>query len=302
MEPRATVFVAIGTWEHRSMSGTLFVVGTPIGNLGDMTPRARETLARVALVAAEDTRRTGRLLAGLDIRRPMLSFFEGNELERVAQILPRLQAGDDVALVTDGGMPGVSDPGFRLVRAAAAEGIDVRVIPGPSAAIAALVVSGLPTDRFVFEGFLPKREGERMRRLEELATDPRTIVCFESPARLRAMLRDLLRAMGDRRVAVARELTKLHEEVMRGPASEILDGLPETDLKGEVAVVIAGSPAAPAGDVGAFVREAADLIRSGMRKREAAHEVAGRHDVSANALYRALLDDPPPQANDRSPH
>jgi 16S rRNA (cytidine1402-2'-O)-methyltransferase len=284
------------------MSGTLFVVGTPIGNLGDMTPRARETLARVALVAAEDTRRTGRLLAGLDIRRPMLSFFEGNERERVTQILPRLMAGDDVALVTDGGMPGVSDPGFRLVRAAAAEGIDVRVIPGPSAAIAALVVSGLPTDRFVFEGFLPKREGERMRRLDELAEDRRTIVCFESPARLRAMLRDLLIAMGDRRVAVARELTKLHEEVVRGTVSEILAGMSDGDLRGEVAVVIAGSPATPAGEVGVFVHEAAELVGSGMRKREAAHEVAERHGVSANAVYRALLDDTPPQADDLSPH
>jgi 16S rRNA (cytidine1402-2'-O)-methyltransferase len=284
------------------MSGTLFVVGTPIGNLGDMTPRARETLARVALVAAEDTRRTGRLLAGLDIRRPMLSFFEGNERERVTQILPRLMAGDDVALVTDGGMPGVSDPGFRLVRAAAAEGIDVRVIPGPSAAIAALVVSGLPTDRFVFEGFLPKREGERMRRLDELAEDRRTIVCFESPARLRAMLRDLLIAMGDRRVAVARELTKLHEEVVRGTVSEILAGMSDSDLRGEVAVVIAGSPATPAGEVGVFVHEAAELVGSGMRKREAAHEVAERHGVSANALYRALLDDTPPQADDLSAH
>jgi 16S rRNA (cytidine1402-2'-O)-methyltransferase len=267
-------------------------VGTPIGNLEDLTPRARQTLARVALVAAEDTRRTGRLLAGLDIRKPMLSFFEGNERERVVQILRRLGGGDDVALVTDGGMPGVSDPGFRLVRAAAAEGIDIRVIPGPSAAIAALVVSGLPTDRFVFEGFLPKKEGERMRRLDELSKDARTIVCFESPARLQAMLRDLLIAMGDRQVAVARELTKLHEEVLRGRVSEVLAALPH-DMKGEVAVVIAGSPSAPAGDVAVFIPEAEALVVSGMRKREAAHEVAGRHGVSANALYRALLDDRP---------
>jgi 16S rRNA (cytidine1402-2'-O)-methyltransferase len=280
------------------MSGTLFVVGTPIGNLGDMTPRARETLARVALVAAEDTRRTGRLLAGLDIRKPMLSFFEGNERDRVAQILPRLKGGEEVALVTDGGMPGVSDPGFLLVRAAAAEGIDIRVIPGPSAAIAALVVSGLPTDRFVFEGFLPRREGERVRRLDELAKDPRTIVCFESPARLRAMLRDLLGTMGDRRLAVARELTKLHEEVMRGTTSEILAGLRDGDLRGEVVVVIAGSPAVPAGDVSGLVHEVTELVASGMRKREAAHEVAGRYGVSANALYRALLDD----ASTQPPH
>lgn len=282
------------------MSGTLFVVGTPIGNLGDMTGRARETLAHVALVAAEDTRRTGRLLAGLEIRKPMLSFFEGNERERVAQILARLTGGDDVALVTDGGMPGVSDPGFRLVRAAAAEGIDVRVIPGPSAAIAALVVSGLPTDRFVFEGFLPKKPGERMRRLSELAAEPRTIVCFESPARVQAMLRDLLSAMGDRRIAVARELTKLHEEVLRGTASEVLAGMRGGELKGEVAVVIAGSPATATTDIAELVPEADSLVRSGIRKREAAHEVAQRHGVSANALYRALLDGRTPPGNEPS--
>ncbi|MBA3690802.1 MAG: 16S rRNA (cytidine(1402)-2'-O)-methyltransferase, partial [Actinobacteria bacterium] len=178
---------------------------------------------------------------------------------------------------------------FRLVRAAAAEDIEVRVVPGPSAAIAALVVSGLPTDRFVFEGFLPKKEGERVRRLEELANDPRTIVCFESPTRLRTTLGDVETVMGDRRVAVARELTKLHEEVRRGTASQILAGLPEGDLKGEVAVVIAGSPATPASDVSAFVPEAQALVGSGRRKREAAHEVAERHGLSANALYRELL-------------
>ncbi len=271
------------------MSGILFVVGTPIGNLGDLTPRALETLAGVALVAAEDTRRTGRLLAGVGISKPMLSLFEGNERERVVQLVKRLSGGDDVALVTDGGMPGISDPGFRLVRAAAAEDIEVRVVPGPSAAIAALVVSGLPTDRFVFEGFLPKKETERMRRLQELAKDPRTIVCFESPIRLRTTLGDVETVMGDRWVAVARELTKLHEEVRRGTASQILAGLPEGDLKGEVAVVIAGSPATPPSDVSAFVPEAQALVGSGMRKREAAHEVAERHGVSANALYRELL-------------
>ncbi len=271
------------------MSGILFVVGTPIGNLGDLGPRARETLARVSLVAAEDTRRTGRLLAGFDIKVPMVSFFEGNERQRVGGIVARLLGGEDVALVTDGGMPGVSDPGFRLVRAAAAEGVDVRVVPGPSAAIAALVVSGLPTDRFVFEGFLPKKAVERMRRLGELAKEPRTIVCFESPVRVQILLRDLLIAMGDRQVAVARELTKLHEEVLRGRASEVLGRIADLDLKGEVAVVIGGAPATSGADVTTLIPETEALVESGMRKREAAHEVAERHGVSANALYRALL-------------
>jgi 16S rRNA (cytidine1402-2'-O)-methyltransferase len=204
----------------------------------------------------------------------------------------RLAAGDDVALVTDGGMPGVSDPGFRLVRAAAAEGIEVRVVPGPSAAIAALVVSGLPTDRFVFEGFLPKKPAERIRRLEELAKEPRTIVCFEAPGRVQTLLRDLLVSMGDRQVAVARELTKLHEQVLRGRVSEVLTRIADGEIRGEVAVVIAGAPSRPTGDVTVFIPEAEALVESGMRKREAAHEVAERHGVSANALYRALLDDP----------
>jgi 16S rRNA (cytidine1402-2'-O)-methyltransferase len=284
------------------MPGILFVVGTPIGNLGDLSPRARETLAQVSLVAAEDTRRSGRLLAGIDVRVPMLSFFEGNERQRVPQIVNRLLEGEDVALVSDGGMPGVSDPGFRLVRAAAAEGIEVRVVPGPSAVIAALVASGLPTDRFVFEGFLPKREAERLRRLEDLAKEPRTIVVFEAPGRVQILLRDVLTAMGDRQIAVARELTKLHEEVLRGRTSEVLTRLTGVDLKGEVAVVIGGAPPAPTDDVTVFIPEAEQLVEAGMRKREAAHEVAGRHGVSANALYRALLDVPSPPEVEPPPY
>ena len=279
------------------MAGTLYVVGTPIGNLGDLSRRAAETLGRVSLVAAEDTRRTGRLLQTIDVRVPMLSFFEGNEPQRVRQIVSRLVDGEDVALVTDGGMPSVSDPGFRLVRAAAAEGIEVRVIPGPSAAIAALVVSGLPTDRFVFEGFLPKKAAERMHRLEDLAKELRTIVVFEAPGRVQILLRDLLIAMGDRQVAIARELTKLHEEVLRGRASEVLARVADLGLKGEVAVVIGGAPAAPTDDVTVFIPEAEQLVESGMRKREAAHEVAERHGVSANALYRALLEAPSQPTN-----
>jgi 16S rRNA (cytidine1402-2'-O)-methyltransferase len=281
-------------WEHPGMRGILYVVGTPIGNLGDMSARARETLARVRLVAAEDTRRTGRMLDAFGIGAQMLSFFEGNERQRIREIVARLEAGEDVALVTDGGMPGISDPGFRLVRAAAAEGIEVRVVPGPSAAIAALVVSGLPTDRFVFEGFLPKKAGERMRRLEELAKESRTIVCFESPVRVQILLRDLLAAMGDRQVAVAREMTKLHEQVLRGRASEVLAQIADVTLRGEVAVVIGGAPSAPRSDLTVFIPEAEALVDSGMRKREAAHEVAERHGVSANALYRALLDEEAP--------
>ena len=274
------------------MSGTLWIVGTPIGNLGDLAPRAAEVLGSVDLVAAEDTRRTGRLLQGIGLKRPMVSLFEGNERERTEELLARLRSGDDVAVVTDGGMPSVSDPGFRVVRACAEEGIDVRVVPGPSAAIAALVVSGLPTDRFAFEGFLPRKSGERMTRLDELRGDPRTLVVFESPLRVKTLLRDVLVTFGDRQVAVARELTKLHEEVRRGRVSEVLAELGDAELKGEVVVVIAGAPEPEPIDIDACVAEARELVDGGMRKRDAARAVAERHRVSANEVYRALLESP----------
>src|SRR5918999_3125899 len=195
------------------MAGTLFLVGTPIGNLSDLTDRARTTLGEVDVVAAEDTRRTGALLRRLGIRVPeLISFFEGNERERAGELLRRLRDGRDVAVVTDAGMPSVSDPGFRLVRACVAEGIDVRVVPGPSAAVAALVVSGLPTDRVAFEGFLPRRAGERRGRPRAPADDPRTLVLFESPRRVPATLEEVVEALGDPRIAVAPERTKRHQE------------------------------------------------------------------------------------------
>ena len=275
---------------HRVVTGTLFLVGTPIGNLGDLAPRAVETLAAVDLIAAEDTRRTGRLLAHLQlVDRPLISFFEGNERERTEEVLRRLRDGATVALVTDGGMPTVSDPGFRLVRACAAEGIDVRVVPGPSAAIAALAISGLPTDRFVFEGFLPRKAGERRARLEALASDPRTIVVFESPKRVQAMVLEVLDALGDRPAAVARELTKLHEEVIRGQLSELSAKLDAATLKGEVVVVIGGASGDDVPDIQALVGETQVLVADGERPRDAAKLVAERHRSSANEIYRAWL-------------
>ena len=274
------------------MTGTLFLVGTPIGNLGDLAPRAAETLAAVDLIAAEDTRRTGRLLAHLElVDRPLVSFFEGNERERTEDLLRRLRDGVTVALVTDGGMPTISDPGFRLVRACGAEGIDVRVVPGPSAAIAALAISGLPTDRFVFEGFLPRKAGDRRRRLEGLASDPRTIVFFESPKRLKAMLSETLDVLGDRPVAVARELTKVHEEVVRGTLSGTLARIDEITLKGEVVVVVGGSEDEEPADEDALIERARALVANGMRSREAARAVTERPGVSVNAIYRRLIAD-----------
>jgi len=271
------------------VSGVLYLVGTPIGNLGDLSERARETLSSVALVAAEDTRRSGRLLRGLDIRKPLVSMFEANEDERAVELVERLEAGEDVAVVTDGGMPSISDPGYRVVQLAVGRGIDVRVIPGPSAAIAALVLSGLPTDRFVFEGFLPRRPGDRGRRLQALRQDPRTIVFFESPRRLPTLLREIVATLGDRRVAVCRELTKLHEEVLRGSAGDLLEEIGDRPLKGEVAVVVEGERDPDRAELAALLTEVRGLVEQGMRTRDAARAVAERHGASGNELYRALL-------------
>ncbi len=274
------------------MAGTLYLVGTPIGNLEDLTPRAREILGRADLIAAEDTRRAGRLLARAGIaKRPMRSLFEGNERDRTEELVVRLEGGESVALISDAGMPTISDPGFRLVRACTERGIDVRVVPGPSAVTAALAVSGLPTDRFIFEGFLPRARGARAARIESFRAEPRTIVLFESPRRLRALLGELMETLGDRRVAVARELTKTHEEVLRGPISEVLPRLAE-DPKGEVVVVVAGETTGATGDLNAGAEEAARLVGAGMRPREAARESARRHGLAANDVYRELLANP----------
>jgi 16S rRNA (cytidine1402-2'-O)-methyltransferase len=271
------------------VSGHLYVVGTPIGNLGDLSDRARETLAVVDLVAAEDTRRTGKLLAHAGIRARMISLFEGNERQRIDELLERLSEGATVALVSDAGMPAVSDPGFRLLRAAVEAGIGISVVPGPSAVTAALVVSGLPTDRWVFEGFLPRRPSERRSRLRALAHDPRTVVLFESPLRVVTLLRDVLVELGDRRAAVARELTKIHEEVLRGRVSEVLAMLLDSEPRGEIVVVLEGAET-PEAALSEMVDEAGRLVRDGMRKREAAAAVARASGGSANEIYRALVD------------
>jgi 16S rRNA (cytidine1402-2'-O)-methyltransferase len=272
------------------MAGTLWIVGTPIGNLADLSERARTTLASVDLVVAEDTRRTGRLLqhAGVDVR--LRSLFEANERDRTPAIVRELVAGRNVALVSDGGMPLVSDPGYRLVTAAMDAGVDVRTAPGPSAVLAALVVSGLPTDRFTFEGFPSRTAGERRARLAELAGERRTMIFFESPRRVTRFLEELATAFGDRRVAVCRELTKLHEEVLRGSAAELAEQLADRSPKGEVVVVIEGRRGGPILDLGAAVEEARRLVDAGARKREAAHLVSERTGVPANELYRRLVE------------
>jgi 16S rRNA (cytidine1402-2'-O)-methyltransferase len=271
-------------------AGTLYLVGTPIGNLGDLSDRARRTLASADLVACEDTRRTGRLLSAFGIRPTrLISFFEGNERQRVDELARALEEGSDVAVVSDAGMPGVSDPGYRLVAACVARGIPVEVVPGPSAAIAALVISGLPTDRFVFEGFLPRSGRSRSARLTSLAGEPRTIVMFESPRRLAATLADLQEAMGDRRVAVARELTKLHQEVLRGTLSSVREEAAGRELKGEVVVVVEGTGDRQDLDPEEAVRLAASYVSDGARKREAARRAAAETGVPAGRIYEGLV-------------
>jgi 16S rRNA (cytidine1402-2'-O)-methyltransferase len=215
----------------------LYVVATPIGNLEDITRRALRILSEVKLIAAEDTRKTRRLLETYQIKTPMTSYHEHNKRAKLAYILDYLKDGD-VALVSEAGMPGMSDPGYELIAAAAERGIPVVPIPGPSAVLTALVVSGLPTDRFSYTGFLPRRPNARRQFLESLASEPGTLVALEAPHRLRAALNDILLILGDRRIAVCRELTKLHEEVFRGTVSQAISHFAEP--RGEFTLVIEG--------------------------------------------------------------
>ena len=218
----------------------LFLVATPIGNLEDVTHRALRVLAEVDIVAAEDTRHTRRLLERYGVAARLVSLFEHNERARVSKLLAELQAGRSVAVVTDAGSPAVSDPGYPLVRAAVEAGVPVVSIPGPSAVVAALQISGLPTDAFTFVGFLPVKSAARRRRLESLAERPETIVAFESPHRIEACLEDLEAVWGERPIALARELTKLHEEVLRGTAAEVRAALVPERRRGEMALVLSG--------------------------------------------------------------
>jgi len=265
----------------------LVLVGTPIGNLGDLSPRAVEELAKADVVACEDSRRTGRLLQHAGIRaRELLVVNDHNEAQRVEEVLGRLARGQRVAVVTDAGMPGISDPGERLVRAASRDGFRVEVVPGPSAAVAALVASGLPTARFVFEGFLARKAGARRQRLAELVDEQRTLVFYEAPHRVAATLADLSSVLGGwRRVAVARELTKLHEEVWRGLLHEAAAWAEATPPRGEIALVVQGAlPAGPAeaADVEAAVQARLD---DGDSARDAAARVAADLGVPKRQAY-----------------
>jgi 16S rRNA (cytidine1402-2'-O)-methyltransferase len=274
--------------------GRLAVISTPIGNLSDLSPRARDELSSADLVAAEDTRRTGQLLTTLGFSRPLVSLHEHNESERIDELLTRLRAGARIALVSDAGTPLLSDPGFELVRRVTREGIAVVAVPGPSAITAALSVAGLPTEKFSFEGFLPARLAERRARLAELAAERRTLVFFEAPHRIAETLEDLAAAFGaTRRAAIARELTKLHETVYRGTLEELLAisrGDPNF-TRGEITAVVEGAPRKAAEDApGAALDATLEVLLSELAPSKAAALAARLTGAKRNDAYARALE------------
>jgi 16S rRNA (cytidine1402-2'-O)-methyltransferase len=266
------------------------VCGTPIGNLEDASPRLARALAEADLVACEDTRHTRRLLSHLGVRTRTVAYHEFNERQKARELVDRIADGARVALVSDAGMPTVSDPGYRLVQACLAAGLAVEVVPGPSAVLAALVLSGLPTDRFCFEGFLTRKPGARARRLEELAGEQRTMVFFEAPQRAPATVDAMVEAFGpERRGALARELTKLHEEVVRGTLAEIAARLAAEPARGELTIVVAGAePAAPGGDD--LAGQVAALVDAGYEAKQAMAKIARATGTPRRVVYQAVLD------------
>ncbi len=270
--------------------GTLYVVGTPIGNLEDLSPRALRVLREVQLVAAEDTRKTGTLFARFDLHTPLTSYFEHNKLTKLDAILEALGRGD-VALVSEAGMPGLSDPGFELIRAAIEAGVPVVPIPGPVAAITALVVSGLPTDSFTFLGFLPRKASERRRALQEIAAERRTLVLYEAPHRLADCLEDIESVLGDRPIAVARELTKLYEEIYRGTVHGAREHFARGEVRGEVTLVVGGATEeAIAWDEERVRLALNEAINRDMDRKEAVRQVTQRSGWPRRDVYRLALE------------
>jgi 16S rRNA (cytidine1402-2'-O)-methyltransferase len=277
---------------RRGLVGTLYVVGTPIGNLEDISLRALRILGEVGLIAAEDTRKTRKLLTHFKIETPFTSYHEHNKLTKLDELLSTLQH-KDVALVSEAGMPGLSDPGYELIEAAIARGIPVVPVPGPSALITALVVSGLPTDSFLYLGFLPRRQKERRQLLASLAGERRTLVAFEAPHRLFASLADLKDVLGDRRIALARELTKVHEEVWRGSVSQALAHFEENPPRGEFTLVIEGArEERVAWDEGQVMEALVELLTEGVERKEAVKIVSELAGWPKREVYKLALQCP----------
>lgn len=276
----------------RHVTGTLVLAGTPIGDLADAPPRLAQELAAADVVAAEDTRRLRRLTQALGVRTGgrVVSYFEGNEAARTPELADALVAGERVLLITDAGMPSVSDPGYRLVAAAVERGVRVTAVPGPSAVLTALALSGLPVDRFCFEGFLPRKAGERLGRLREVAEERRTLVYFEAPHRLADSLAAMAEAFGtERRAAVCRELTKTYEEVRRGPLGELVSWA-EQGVRGEITVVVAGAEESrDAVDPEELVRRVAVREEAGEHRKEAIAAVAKEAGLPKRAVFDAVV-------------
>jgi 16S rRNA (cytidine1402-2'-O)-methyltransferase len=275
------------------VSGKLILCATPIGNLEDITQRALRVLGSADVVACEDTRRTRKLLNHFSIPvRDLVSYRERNERRSAAELVQRIKRGETVVLVSDAGMPGISDPGYRLVRACIDADLSIEVVPGPTASVAALVLSGLPPGRFVFEGFLPRRSGDRKKRAAELAPETRTLVVYESPHRLEASIADLAEVLGDRPAALVRELTKMHEEVRRGSLTDILESIRAAPPKGEIVLVIGGATDGGAEASGEeLARSARELMDSGVDRAEALSRVAREAGVPRRRVFDALVEE-----------
>lgn len=273
------------------MSGILYLVGTPIGNLGDFSPRAVQTLKEADFIAAEDTRVTLKLLNHFSVKKPMVSYFEHNRRERGEQIVARMLAGESCALVTDAGMPAVSDPGEDLVALCHERGIRVCAVPGPAAFVTALALSGLPAGRFTFEGFLSVNKRSRKEHIASLAGEARTMIFYEAPHKLPATLRDLYAALGDRRIAIVREITKVHEEVLRTTLGQAAGAYADGGLRGEIVLVIEGAEA-PAQDA-VLLEDAVEIARgrmaAGQSASDAARQTARETGLKKGDLYKALL-------------
>ena len=273
------------------MAGTLYVVGTPIGNLGDFSPRAIETLKAVDFIAAEDTRVTQKLLNHFEIKKPMMSYYQHNLRERGEEIIARIEAGENCAIVTDAGMPCISDPGEDLVHLCAERGVAVAVVPGPVAAMSALAISGLPTSRFSFEGFLSTNNKNRAEHLRQIRDDRHTLIFYEAPHKLIYTLEDMLAVLGNRRIALCRELTKLHEEVIRTTFSGALALYKEKSPRGEYVLIIEGAPETE--ETVLTFEEAVERVKSlreeGLSVSDAAKQVAKETGYKKGDLYRTAL-------------
>ena len=271
-------------------TGTLYIVSTPIGNLEDITLRALKVLGSVRIIAAEDTRHTQRLLHHYDIHTPQTSYHDHNKEEKSAILIAKLKEGNDIALVSDAGTPGISDPGYYLINRAIDENIKISPIPGPTASIAALSISGLPTDAFVFEGFLPAKKAARQKKLKEISSERRTIIMFDTPRRVSSSLEDISEILGDRRIVLTRELTKMFEEVIRDRVSNVMDKIRGRVLKGEITLIIEGAQGGTSCDI-ADLKGYLEMLmkKEGLSLKDAVSKASKELNIPKSKVYREAL-------------